>query len=170
MRHWEAQMGDARFEVIPEARHCPVMLAAVVGHDAGGKLARNRTARRLISRLHTRLELRPYLLRNFAGQVALRCARQRCRAARGRTRRLIFSLICSSSKAENVPKPTSVDITASQVRIASVEGSADDIQAAHEIHLVAVGSALDVWGQYLRRNERRRRRYFRRCAIPTLAS
>jgi len=60
MRHWEAQMGDARFEVIPEARHCPVMLAAVVGHDASGKLAGNRTARRLISRLHTRLELRPY--------------------------------------------------------------------------------------------------------------
>jgi hypothetical protein len=44
MRHWEAQMGDARFEVIPEARHCPVMLAAVVGHDASGKLAGNRTA------------------------------------------------------------------------------------------------------------------------------
>jgi hypothetical protein len=63
-------MGDARFEVIPEACHCPVMLAAVVDHDASGKLAGNRTARRLISRLHTRLELRPYLLRNFADQVA----------------------------------------------------------------------------------------------------
>src|SRR5262249_59879218 len=59
-----------------------------------------------------------------------------------RMRRLIFSLICSSGKAENVPKPTSVDITSSQVRIASVEVSADDIQAAHEIHLVPVGSAL----------------------------
>jgi hypothetical protein len=45
MRHWEAQMGDARFEVIPEARHCAVMLTAVIGHDAGGKFTRNRTAR-----------------------------------------------------------------------------------------------------------------------------
>src|SRR5215468_4019739 len=78
-----------------------------------------------------------------------------------RMRRLIFSLICSSGKAENVPKPTSVDITSSQVRIASVEVSADDIQAAHEIHLVAVGSALDVWGQYPRR-------YLRRCALAPL--
>src|SRR5215471_394206 len=85
-----------------------------------------------------------------------------------RMRRLIFSLICSSGKAENVPKPTSVDITSSQVRIASVEVSADDIQAAHEIHLVAVGSALDVWGQYLRRNGRRPRRYLRRCALAPL--
>ncbi len=30
-------MGDARFEVVPEARHCAVMLPAVVGHNAGGK-------------------------------------------------------------------------------------------------------------------------------------
>jgi hypothetical protein len=35
-----------------------------------------------------------------------------------RMRRLIFSLICSSSRAANVPKPTSVDITSSQIRIA----------------------------------------------------
>ena len=32
-------------------RHCAVVLAAVVGHDAGGKLTRNRTGRRLISLL-----------------------------------------------------------------------------------------------------------------------
>jgi hypothetical protein len=70
MRYWEAQMGDARFEVIPEACHCAVMLAAVVGHDAGGKFTCNRTARRLISCSHTCLELRPYFLRNFAGEVA----------------------------------------------------------------------------------------------------
>ena len=53
-----------------------------------------------------------------------------------------LSLICSSSKAVNLLKPTSVGIAASQVSIASVEVSADDIQAAHEIHLVAVGSAF----------------------------
>jgi hypothetical protein len=35
-----------------------------------------------------------------------------------RMRRLIFSLICSSSKAANVPKPTSVGIASSQIRIA----------------------------------------------------
>jgi hypothetical protein len=33
-------------------------------------------------------------------------------------RRLIFSLICSSSKAANRPKPTSVGITSSKIRIA----------------------------------------------------
>jgi hypothetical protein len=33
-------------------------------------------------------------------------------------RRLIFSLICSSGKAANVPKPTSVAITFSQIVIA----------------------------------------------------
>jgi hypothetical protein len=33
-------------------------------------------------------------------------------------RRLIFSLICSSGKAANVPKPTSVGIASSQIRIA----------------------------------------------------
>src|SRR5262249_50174869 len=54
MRPREAQMGDACLEVIPEACHRAVMLAAIVGHDAGGKLTRNRTARRLISCLHTR--------------------------------------------------------------------------------------------------------------------
>jgi hypothetical protein len=58
----ERHPGDARFEVIPEARHCPVMLAAVVGHDASGKLAGNRTARRLISRLHI------YALKSVAAQ------------------------------------------------------------------------------------------------------
>src|SRR6266478_4618672 len=35
-----------------------------------------------------------------------------------RMRRLIFSPICSSGKAANVPKPTSVGITSSQIRIA----------------------------------------------------
>jgi hypothetical protein len=35
-----------------------------------------------------------------------------------RMRRLIFSLICSSSKTANVPKPTSVGINSSQIRIA----------------------------------------------------
>jgi hypothetical protein len=35
-----------------------------------------------------------------------------------RMRRLILSLICSSGKAANVPKPTSVDIASSQIRIA----------------------------------------------------
>src|SRR5437667_12893843 len=33
-------------------------------------------------------------------------------------RRLMFSLICSSGKAANLPKPTSVGITSSQFRIA----------------------------------------------------
>src|SRR5262249_56291147 len=44
-----------------------------------------------------------------------------------RTRRLIFSLICSSDKAANVPKPTSVGITSSQTRTAFV------LRACHQL-------------------------------------
>src|SRR5262245_58311358 len=40
-----------------------------------------------------------------------------------RMRRLIFSLISSSGNAANVPKPTSIGMTSSQIRIASASHS-----------------------------------------------
>jgi hypothetical protein len=47
----ELQVSDAGFEIIHEADHGTVVFAAIVGNETGSKLARNRPARRLISRL-----------------------------------------------------------------------------------------------------------------------
>ena len=57
-------------EVIHKTRHSPVLLAAIVNNDAGGKLAGNGAARCLVSRLHPYLELWPHVLRHFGRQVA----------------------------------------------------------------------------------------------------
>src|SRR6266542_437349 len=70
MGHWEAQVRDAGFEVVHEAHNRALVLLAVVGHDAGCKLAGNRPARRLVGRLGPHLELRPYILRQLGSQVA----------------------------------------------------------------------------------------------------
>src|SRR5215831_12797684 len=69
MRHREAQMGDAGFEVVHEAGNRAIVLAAIVGNDPGRELARNSSARRLIGRLRADLELRPDVFRHLGRQV-----------------------------------------------------------------------------------------------------
>jgi hypothetical protein len=49
-------------------------------------------------------------------------------------RRLIFSLICSSRKAVNVPKPASVGITSSQIRIALASHGRRALVTALRLH------------------------------------
>src|SRR5262245_9850135 len=70
MRHRESQVGDAGFEVVHEARDRTVVLALVVGNDAGREFARDGPARRLIGRLRADLEVRPDILRHLGRQVA----------------------------------------------------------------------------------------------------
>src|SRR5262249_11239912 len=70
MRHREAQMGDAGFEVIDEAGNRAIVLAAIVGNDPGRELARNGSARRLIGRLRAYLELRPDVFRHLGRPIA----------------------------------------------------------------------------------------------------
>jgi hypothetical protein len=72
-RRWvtgEAQLRNAGFEVVHEARNRALVLLAVVGDDAGRKLAGNRPARRLVNRLGPHLELRPSILWQLGSQVA----------------------------------------------------------------------------------------------------
>jgi hypothetical protein len=44
VRHQEAQVGDAGFEVVHEAGNTALLLPAVVGDDPGRKLTRNGAA------------------------------------------------------------------------------------------------------------------------------
>lgn len=70
MRYGEAQVRNAGFEVVYEACDCTVLIPAVIGHDAGCKLACNRAARLLVGRLHAHLEVRPDILRHLGCQIA----------------------------------------------------------------------------------------------------
>jgi hypothetical protein len=44
MGHWESQVRNAGFEVVHEALHASFLLTAIVGYDAGSKLAGNGAA------------------------------------------------------------------------------------------------------------------------------
>ena len=52
MGHRKSQMRDTGFEVIHEAGDPTFLVAAVIGDDAGGKLARNGAARTLVGGLN----------------------------------------------------------------------------------------------------------------------
>src|SRR6476646_5219109 len=72
-------MCDTGFEVVREAGDRVVVLAVIVCDNASRKVSRDRSARRLIGRLHADLQLRPHVFRDLD---RMRWARQRCRDAR----------------------------------------------------------------------------------------
>ncbi len=58
------------FKVIHEVGDPTFLVAAIVGTDARSKIARYRVARRMVGRLHPRLEVRPDILPHLGCQVA----------------------------------------------------------------------------------------------------
>ena len=78
-----AQVGDAGLEVVLEAGDGRWQLAAVVGDDAGGEIAGDRPARRLVGGLDAGLELGPLVLGHLGGEVA-HAVRQAALAGRAR--------------------------------------------------------------------------------------